>query len=89
MDVGIPLFWTCATVPAISLKTATAHWSAAEATRGGCNRPCLAPQNPVPVGDEAGETLAKLIEVLDDHDDTQNVYGNYELSDALMAKLAG
>ena len=41
------------------------------------------------VADEAGETLAKLIEVLDDHDDVQNVYGNYELSDALMAKLAG
>jgi transcriptional/translational regulatory protein YebC/TACO1 len=31
----------------------------------------------------------KLVEVLDDHDDVQNVYGYYELSDALMAKLAG
>ena len=30
----------------------------------------------------------KMIEILDDHDDVQNVYGNYELSDALMAKLA-
>jgi YebC/PmpR family DNA-binding regulatory protein len=47
------------------------------------------PQNTVEVNDEAGETLMKLIEVLDDHDDVQNVYGNYELSDALMAKLAG
>jgi transcriptional/translational regulatory protein YebC/TACO1 len=47
------------------------------------------PQNAVMVADDAGETLAKLIEVLDDHDDVQNVYGNYELSDALMAKLAG
>ena len=47
------------------------------------------PQNMVAVADEAGETLIKLIEVLDDHDDVQNVYGNYELSDALMAKLAG
>ena len=46
------------------------------------------PQNFVSVADEAGETLMKLIEVLDDHDDVQNVYGNYELSDALMAKLA-
>ena len=46
------------------------------------------PQNSVAVNDEAGETLVKLIEVLDDHDDVQNVYGNYELSDALMAKLA-
>jgi YebC/PmpR family DNA-binding regulatory protein len=47
------------------------------------------PQSTVLVSDEAGETLAKLIEVLDDHDDVQNVYGNYELSDALMAKLGG
>ena len=46
-------------------------------------------QNSVAVADDAGETLMKLIEVLDDHDDVQNVYGNYELSDALMAKLAG
>jgi YebC/PmpR family DNA-binding regulatory protein len=47
------------------------------------------PQNTVPVGDDQGETLMKLIETLDDHDDVQNVYGNYELSDALMARLAG
>ncbi len=45
------------------------------------------PQNSVAVNDEAGESLVKMIEVLDDHDDVQNVYGNYELSDALMAKL--
>jgi YebC/PmpR family DNA-binding regulatory protein len=47
------------------------------------------PQNIVAVADDAGETLMKLVEVLDDHDDVQNVYGNYELSDALIAKLAG
>jgi YebC/PmpR family DNA-binding regulatory protein len=47
------------------------------------------PQNSVEVADDAGETLMKLVEVLDDHDDVQNVYGNYELSDALIAKLAG
>ena len=40
-----------------------------------------------PVSDENGETLIKLLEVLDDHDDVQTIYGNYELSDALMAKL--
>ena len=47
------------------------------------------PKNSVAVPDDAGETLIKLIEVLDDHDDVQNVYGNYELSDALMEKLGG
>ena len=43
----------------------------------------------VAVNDEVGESLVKMIEILDDHDDVQNVYGNYELSDALMAKLGG
>ena len=46
-------------------------------------------QNNVAVNDEAGETLVKLIDTLDDHDDVQHIYGNYELSDALMEKLAG
>lgn len=43
---------------------------------------------PLPVADEAGESLVKLLEVLDDHDDVQNVYGNYELSEALVQKLS-
>jgi transcriptional/translational regulatory protein YebC/TACO1 len=47
------------------------------------------PQNTVAVSDDAGESLMKMIEILDDHDDVQNVYGNYELSDALVAKLGG
>ena len=46
------------------------------------------PQNLTPVKDDVGETLIKLIETLDDHDDIQNVYGNYQLSDALVAKLS-
>ena len=45
--------------------------------------------NSVAVPDAAGEQLIKLIETLDDHDDVQHVYGNYELSDALMTKLSG
>jgi YebC/PmpR family DNA-binding regulatory protein len=45
-------------------------------------------QTSVPVNDAAGETLVKLVEVLDDHDDVQNVYGNYELSEGLVHKLS-
>ena len=45
------------------------------------------PANTVAVGDDSGETLVKLLDVLEDHDDVQNVYGNYELSDTLMKKL--
>ncbi|MBI3678513.1 MAG: YebC/PmpR family DNA-binding transcriptional regulator [Proteobacteria bacterium] len=41
-----------------------------------------------PLSDETGETLIKLLDVLDEHDDVQNVYGNYELSDSLLAKLS-
>lgn len=46
------------------------------------------PQNSVAVPDDAAETLLKLLDVLDDHDDIQTVYGNYELSEALLAKLS-
>jgi YebC/PmpR family DNA-binding regulatory protein len=46
------------------------------------------PQNSVSVDDEAGEKLMKLVETLNDHDDVQNVYANFELSDALVAKLS-
>jgi YebC/PmpR family DNA-binding regulatory protein len=45
------------------------------------------PQNTVAIADEAGESLVRLLDVLDDHDDVQNVYGNYELSDSLIRKL--
>ena len=44
------------------------------------------PQNTVPVDDEKGEKMLKLLEMLNEHDDVQNVYANFEVSDALMAK---
>jgi len=45
------------------------------------------PQNTVAVNDEQGEKVLKLIETLSEHDDVQNVYANFEVSDALLAKL--
>lgn len=45
------------------------------------------PQNTIAVDDDAGEKLLRLIETLNEHDDVQNVYANFEVSDALMAKL--
>jgi YebC/PmpR family DNA-binding regulatory protein len=47
------------------------------------------PQNIVSVDDETGEKLLKLIDLLNEHDDVQNVFANFEVSDALMAKLGG
>jgi len=46
------------------------------------------PQNSVSVDDETGEKLLKLIESLDDNDDVQNVYANFDVSDAVMQKLS-
>ena len=46
------------------------------------------PQNTISVDDEDGEKLLKLIETLNDHDDVQNVYANFEISDALVAKMS-
>ena len=45
-------------------------------------------QNAVAVDDEAGEKLIRLVELLEDHDDVQNVYGNFELSEGLLAKMS-
>ena len=47
------------------------------------------PQNTVSVDDETGEKLLKLMDLLNEHDDVQNVYANFEISDALMAKMGG
>ena len=47
------------------------------------------PQNTVAVDDETGEKLLKLMDALEDSDDVQNVYSNFEISDALMEKLGG
>jgi YebC/PmpR family DNA-binding regulatory protein len=46
------------------------------------------PQNTISVDDEQGETVLKLIETLNEHDDVQNVYANFEVSDALVARLS-
>jgi YebC/PmpR family DNA-binding regulatory protein len=47
------------------------------------------PQNTIAVDDDAGEKLLRLMESLEDHDDVQNVFVNFEVSDALMQKMAG
>ena len=46
------------------------------------------PQNTVAVDDEQGERLLKLIESLNEHDDVQNVYANFEVSDALVSRMS-
>ncbi len=46
------------------------------------------PQNTVAVDDEQGEKILRLIEMLNENDDVQNVYANFEVSDVLLAKMS-
>ena len=46
------------------------------------------PQNTVDVDEEKGEKLLKLIDALEDSDDVQAVYANFEMSDKVMEKLS-
>jgi YebC/PmpR family DNA-binding regulatory protein len=45
------------------------------------------PQNTIPVDDEAGEKILRLIGQLEDNEDVQNVTANFEISDALVARM--
>lgn len=52
-------------------------------------KPIWRPQNTIEVETDKAETLMKLMDALDDCDDVQNVYANFELSEDDMARLAG
>ena len=45
------------------------------------------PQTPVEVGEVDAGSLLKLIDALDDDDDVQTVWGNYEVPEQVMEKL--
>jgi transcriptional/translational regulatory protein YebC/TACO1 len=45
------------------------------------------PQTQVAVDEAQAATLLKLIDALDDDDDVQTVWGNYDISDEVMEKL--
>jgi YebC/PmpR family DNA-binding regulatory protein len=46
------------------------------------------PQNTIAVDDEQAEKLFRLIESLEEHDDVQHVYANFEVSEAALAKMS-
>ncbi len=46
------------------------------------------PQNTISVNDDQGERLIRLLEALTEHDDVQNVFANFEMSDAVLQKLS-
>jgi len=45
-------------------------------------------QNNVPVDEERAQSLLKLIDSLEDDDDVQNVYSNFEVDEEVLAKLS-
>jgi len=47
------------------------------------------PLNPVPISDEAtARTVLRLFGELEDHDDVQNVYANFDIPEDILAKAA-
>ena len=46
------------------------------------------PQNSVDLGEDDAAQLIKLVDALEDDDDVQTVWGNYEMSDEVMEKIA-
>ena len=46
------------------------------------------PQTGTPVDEEKAQSVLRLIGNLEDDDDVQNVYANFEVDDAVMAKLS-
>ena len=45
------------------------------------------PTNTIDCNEEVAQKLFKLIDVLEDNDDVQNVYANFEVSDEIMERL--
>ncbi|MFH1652721.1 MAG: YebC/PmpR family DNA-binding transcriptional regulator [Pseudomonadota bacterium] len=48
----------------------------------------MTPQNTVKLDEGQAEKMIKLMEALEDHDDVQNVYANFDIDDEILKKLA-
>jgi YebC/PmpR family DNA-binding regulatory protein len=46
------------------------------------------PKSGSPIGEETAASLFKLLEALEDSDDVQNVYANFEVAEDVMARLS-
>jgi YebC/PmpR family DNA-binding regulatory protein len=64
-------------------KTLEAELGEAESVK-----PIWKPQTETAVDEEKAGTLMRLIDALEDDDDVQNVYANFDISDDVMARLA-
>lgn len=46
------------------------------------------PKNTIVVDEEQAKAILKLIDILEDNDDVQEVFSNFEIPDALMQRLS-
>jgi len=49
----------------------------------------MIPQNLTPIEGKQAESLMKMIDVLEDNDDVQNIYTNFDISDEEMERIMG
>lgn len=47
------------------------------------------PQSSVKLDEKQAEQMLKLMEMLEDHDDVQDVYANFDIDDEIITKIAG
>jgi YebC/PmpR family DNA-binding regulatory protein len=79
--------WEVETEPS-SLKAVREALEAAGVTVAGADL-VLQPQNTVPVAADQARSVLRLLEALEDLDDVQNVYANFDIPDEVMAEVTG
>jgi YebC/PmpR family DNA-binding regulatory protein len=62
-----------------AMEAAGLEWETAETT--------MIPQNQVQLEAKPAETMLKLMDALEDNDDVQNVFANFDISDEELAKI--
>jgi YebC/PmpR family DNA-binding regulatory protein len=62
-----------------AMAEAGLQWETAEVT--------MIPQNQVQLEGKPAETMLKLMDALEDNDDVQNVYANFDISEEVLAKI--
>jgi transcriptional/translational regulatory protein YebC/TACO1 len=63
-----------------SLQTAGTEYESAETS--------FLPSMSIPIDSETAKKVFELIEAIEELDDVQNVYGNFDVSDEVMASLS-
>ena len=49
----------------------------------------MIPKNTVNLDEKQAEQMLKLMEILDDHDDVQDIFANFDIDDEVIDKIAG